>query len=150
MDFVTVQNDKGEWSRHAIEINLRMTGTTHPIMTMKLLNDGDYDPEQGLYITRRGEPRFYISSDNLMAPSYRGLLPDDILHIAAVHNVHYQPWQEAGVVFHLLGAVSQFGKLGLTAIGATPEEAEDWYRRTKDALDGETATDRADGPEAES
>ncbi len=138
VDFVTVQNPDGSWSRYAIEINLRMTGTTHPIMTLKLLNDGEYDAESGLYITRRGEPRYYVSTDNLMKPRYRGLLPDDVLDIAAVHDVHYQPWKETGVVFHLLGAVSQFGKLGLTAIGSTPAEAEAFFAAAECALDSAT------------
>jgi hypothetical protein len=137
VDFVAVENERGEWSRHAIEINLRMTGTTHPIMMMKLLNDGDYDADKGLYVTRRGEPRYYVSTDNLMEPHYRGLLPDDVLDIAAVHEIHYQPWKETGVVFHLLGAVSQFGKIGLTAIGATSDEAELFYQRAKRVLDSE-------------
>jgi hypothetical protein len=137
VDFVAVENERGEWSRHAIEINLRMTGTTHPIMMMKLLNDGDYDADKGLYVTRRGEPRYYVSTDNLMDPQYRGLLPDDVLDIAAVHEIHYQPWKETGVVFHLLGAVSQFGKIGLTAIGGTPDEAELFYQRAKHVLDTE-------------
>ena len=138
VDFVTVERDDGQWDRYAIEINLRMTGTTHPIMTMKLLNDGDYDSRTGLYVTRRGEPRYYVSTDNMMEPHYKGLLPDDVLDIAAVHDIHYQPWKETGVVFHLLGAVSQFGKIGLTAIGASPAEAHRLYERAKSALDRET------------
>jgi len=138
VDFVAVENERGKWSRYAIEINLRMTGTTHPIMIMKLLNDGEYDSEKGLYMTPRGEPRFYLSTDNLMAPHYLGLLPDDVLDIAAVHEVHYQPWKETGVVFHLLGAVSQFGKIGMTAIGASAAEADQLYQRTKRVLDLET------------
>jgi hypothetical protein len=142
VDFVTIQNERGEWKRYAIEINLRMTGTTHPLMTMKLLNDGEYDAEQGLYLTRRKEPRFYISSDNLTSETYRGLLPEDLLDIAAMHQLHYRPWQETGVVFHLLGALSQFGKVGVTAIGSSPEEARRWYERTEQALDRETRRPR--------
>ncbi len=144
VDFVTVETKSG-WERFAIEINLRMTGTTHPIMTMKLLNDGAYDDQSGLYVTRRGEPRYYVSTDNLTKPSYRGLMPEDVLDIAAVHDVHYQPWNETGVVFHLLGAISQFGKVGFTAIGASAEEAAGWYQRTVAALDRET-TPRGPGP----
>jgi PGM1 C-terminal domain/ATP-grasp domain len=135
VDFIAVQGESGSWNRYAIEINLRMTGTTHPMMTMKLLNDGRYDPERGLYITHRGEPRFYVSSDTLMAPHYRGLLPEDLLDLAAVHGLHYQPWNESGVVFHLLGALSQFGKLGLTAIGASPEQADALYAQAEGVLD---------------
>ncbi|MBX3126156.1 MAG: hypothetical protein KF718_05545 [Polyangiaceae bacterium] len=142
VDFVTVQNPDGSWSRFAIEINLRMTGTTHPIMTLKLLNDGDYDAKLGLYVTRRGEPRYYVSTDNLIKPHYQGLLPDDVLDIAAVHELHYQPWKETGVVFHLLGAVSQFGKIGLTAIGSSPDEADAFYERAQAALDAETVDEQ--------
>ncbi len=138
VDFITVQGEGGRWSRYAIEINLRMTGTTHPLMTLKLLNDGRYDPDKCLYVTHRGEARYYVSTDTLMQPHYRGLLPEDLLDIAAVHDLHYRPWNETGVVFHLLGALSEFGKLGLTAIGSTPEEAEQFYDRARDALDLET------------
>ncbi len=138
VDFVTVERKKGVWERHAIEINMRMTGTTHPIMTLKLTNNGEYDPSRGLYLTPRGEPRYYVSSDNLMSSSYAGLLPEDVLDIAAVHDLHYLPWKETGVIFHLLGAVSQYGKCGLTAIGATPTEARRWFDKTRAALDEET------------
>ncbi|MEB2312760.1 MAG: peptide ligase PGM1-related protein [Sorangiineae bacterium] len=143
VDFITVEDEHGVWSRYAVEINLRMTGTTHPIMTMKLLNDGAYDPEQGLYLTRRGEPRFYVSTDTLMARHYRGLLPEDLLDIAAIHELHYQPWKETGVVFHLLGALSQYGKLGLTAIGSSMAEAQSFYDRARETLDRETLEQRA-------
>jgi hypothetical protein len=139
VDFVTIEDDLGQWSRHAIEINLRMTGTTHPIMTLKLLNDGDYDADLGLYVTRRGEHRYYVSTDTLTSPAYRGLLPEDLLDIAAMHHLHYRPWAESGVVFHLLGALSQYGKVGLTAIGASPEEADYFFERAGQVLDLETA-----------
>lgn len=138
VDFVTVDRGRGKWDRYAIEINLRMTGTTHPMMTLKLLNDGAYDPDSGLYLTPRGQPRYYISTDNMMAESYRGLLPEDLLDIAAVHDIHFRPWKETGVVFHLLGALSQYGKCGVTAVGASPDEAEEWMERTREALDAET------------
>jgi hypothetical protein len=48
--------------------------------------------------------------------------------------------EETGIVFHLLGALSQFGKIGLTAIGSTPDEAELFYQRAKQA-DLETSGD---------
>jgi hypothetical protein len=39
----------------------------------------------------------------------------------------------------MIGAVSEFGKLGLTAIGNSPEEADMVFEDTLDALDEETA-----------
>ncbi len=140
VDFIAVEreDDPGRWDHYAIEINLRITGTTHPLMIMRMLNDGRYDPESGLYLTKRGEPRVYVSTDTLSSPSYRGLLVDDLLDIAAVHGLHYQPWTDSGVVFHMTGALSQFGKLGLTSIGEDHQSAQAWLDATREALDRET------------
>ena len=139
VDFVTVEKSPGNWERFAIEINLRMSGTTHPLMTMQMLNGGRYDPESGIYRTGRGDIRYYVASDSLTNPTYRGLLVDDMLDIASVHDLHYKPWTDAGVVFHLTGALSEYGKLGLIAIGESPEKAEHWFSETRRVLDRETS-----------
>jgi len=39
------------------------------------------------------------------------------------------------VTFNLIGAVSQFGKLGIVSIAASPEAAETLYTRTVSVLD---------------
>jgi len=41
-------------------------------------------------------------------------------------------------VFHLMGALSEFGKLGLTCIGDSPPEAEAFYNQVMQVLDHET------------
>ena len=46
------------------------------------------------------------------------------------------------MLFYLIGAVSQFGKLGLTAIANSPTEVDELYRRTLAVLDRETAYGR--------
>jgi hypothetical protein len=38
-----------------------------------------------------------------------------------------------------LGALSQYGKVGLTAIGASPEKADHFFQRAGQVLDLETA-----------
>ncbi len=129
VDFVTFRNPDGAWGRSAIEINLRMSGTTHPLMLMKLVNDGKYDAKTGVFRTRRGEERCYVASDSLMRPEYKGLAVEDLLDIAAVHGLHYRPWTDSGVIFQLTGALSQFGKVGITCIGATQVEAQQVVRR---------------------
>jgi len=140
VDFIAVRRSpEGPWEHYAIEINLRMTGTTHPLMLMRMLDGGDYDPSTGLYLTGRGDPRYYIATDSLTSERYRGLLVDDLLDIAAVHGLHYRPWADTGVVFHLCGALSQFGKLGITAIGGSPAEAQRSFDETRRVLDEETA-----------
>jgi len=42
-------------------------------------------------------------------------------------------------VFHLMGALSEFGKLGLTSIGNSQAEAQEIYDRVEAALDRATA-----------
>ena len=43
-----------------------------------------------------------------------------------------------GFLFHLIGALSQYGKLGMTAIGNSREEVEALYQRTLEILARET------------
>ncbi len=138
IDFVCAKNEQGSWQHYAIETNLRLGGTTHPMMLLRMMTGGRYDPDSGLYLTPRGEPQFYMATDSMQADSYRGLLVEDLLDIAAMGGLHYQSWSEAGVLFHFMGALSEFGKLGITAVGKTPEEAELWFCRTRETLDRET------------
>ncbi|HEY9661612.1 MAG TPA: peptide ligase PGM1-related protein, partial [Allocoleopsis sp.] len=58
--------------------------------------------------------------------------------IIAQHHLHFNSTTETGTVFHLIGCLSQFGKLGLTSIGNSAEEAEAIYNSVIAALDAET------------
>jgi hypothetical protein len=136
IDFVVVQNGR-DWDCYAIEINLRKGGTTHPFLMLKFLTDGKYDTPSGLFLTSTGRPRYYLASDNLTAPFYRGVGPDDLIDIAVYHELHFNATTERGVVFHLIGAMSQYGKLGVTCIGDSPADAEDLYRRILHVLEYE-------------
>jgi hypothetical protein len=49
----------------------------------------------------------------------------------------------------MIGAVSQFGKVGVVSIGNTPEEAEAIYQATVAVLDRETSYGRAGSNPAE-
>ena len=142
VDFICVQANDGSWERYAIETNLRLGGTTHPMMLLRMMTDGRYDPDTGLYLTPRSEPQFYIATDTMRSNSYRGLLVEDLLDIAAVDGLHYQAWSESGVLFHFTGALSEFGKLGITAVGKSPAEADHWFEKTRQVLDRETKGQR--------
>jgi hypothetical protein len=106
-----------------------------------MLTDGRYDPDAGLYLTPRGEPQFYVATDSLRSESYRGLLIEDLLDIAAANGLHYQADSESGVIFHFTGTLSEFGKLGITAVGKSPAEAADWFEQTRQVLDRETKSE---------
>lgn len=139
VDFVTVCDPKTkQWDVYAIEINLRKGGTTHPFMTLKLLTNGHYDLATGSFFSQQGQEKFYIASDNLRKDHYRGLLPNDLMDIIAYHRLHFDNSTRTGSVFHLMGALSEFGKLGLTSIGNSIEEAEAIHSQVETVLDAET------------
>jgi PGM1 C-terminal domain len=132
------------WDIQAIEINLRKGGTTHPFMTLKFLTNGDYDPGSGLFYSQHGRPKYYIASDNLQCPQYQGLMPNDLLDIITCYQLHFDSSTETGTVFHLMGALSEFGKLGLTSVGDSAAEADALYEQAVTILDRETgAIDQA-------
>lgn len=133
-DFVSVKED-GEWRHHAIEVNLRKGGTTHPFLTLRFLTDGTYNVDDGLFYSQTGRPKYYYASDSLQSDAYKGLGPVDLVDLAVEHELHFHSSPERGVVFHLIGALSEFGKLGLVCIGDNWQQAKFLYRKTKDTLD---------------
>ncbi len=138
VDFIAVPTADGKWDLEAIEINLRKGGTTHPFMTLKFLTNGYYQLADGLFYSQQGKPKYYVASDNLQHPHYRGLLPNDLMDIIAHHRLHFDTSTETGTVFHLMGCLSEFGKVGLTSIGNSLAEAQAIYRRVEEVLDRET------------
>lgn len=137
IDFLSVPAGEG-WRHLAIEINLRKGGTTHPFLMLQFLTDGRYDEASASFQTPTGQERCYYATDTLESPRYRGLTPEDLIDIAALNGLYFHAGQQEGVTFHLIGALSEFGKLGLVAIGADPARAEALYRRTVEVLERET------------
>jgi hypothetical protein len=137
IDFIAVRNDAGSWDTYAIEINLRKGGTTHPFLTLQFLTDGRYDPEAGVFTTPRGQEKCFVASDHVESPLYRAFTADDLFDIAVRHGVHFDQARQTGVVFHMLCALGDCGRCGLTAVGDTPAEADALYHRALAVLDEE-------------
>jgi len=143
VDFLVYRNHgEKEWRISALEINLRMGGTTHPYLALQFLTGGTLDPDTGLFLSPSGHAKYYRATDNLKSDAYRGLLPEDLIEILTYNKLHYNHVSESGVLFHLIGALSEFGKLGLTAIANSREEVDELYLRTLNILDSETAYGR--------
>ena len=138
VDFIAVLQPSGDWEIQAIEINLRKGGTTHPFMTLKLLTNGHYDLKTGEFYSQHQREKYYVATDNLQGDYYKGLLPDDLMEIVAQYGLHFDSSTKTGTVFHLMGALSEFGKLGLTCIGNSWEEAEAIYQQVENILNQET------------
>lgn len=137
VDFMSVKTETG-WKHYAIEINLRKGGTTHPFLMLQFLTDGHYDPYSGKYWIQDGRERFYFATDNLKSERYKGLTPLDLIDIAMYHGFHFDHSRVEGVMFHLISALSQYGKLGLVSIAESPEKAIANYEKVIDVLNAET------------
>jgi hypothetical protein len=136
VDFISVKEKDG-WKHYAIEVNLRKGGTTHPYLMLQFLTDGEYNADKGIYYTANGQPRYYFASDNLQNKLYTGLTPHDLIDIAMIHDLHYDGTSQEGVMFHLVGALSQYGKLGVICVGSSPERARFFYDETEKVLNRE-------------
>ena len=143
IDFVSTRAHN-VWQHYAIEINIRKGGTTHPFLTLQLLTDGTYDSATGLFRTKAGRPCFYVASDNLCDPAYTALTPRQVISAASRRGLAFDPDAERGVIFHLMGALREYGKLGAVCIGRTPEDAQDLFAKTIAMLRREAAPKAAE------
>ena len=145
LDFVVVRSN-GKWDPYAIEINLRKGGTTHPFLTLQFLTDGAYDPETATFTAPNGQQKFFVASDHVESPLYRSLTPDDLFDIVVRHDLHFNQTRQTGVVFHMMSALGEMGRTGLTAVGNSHEEAKAIYTRAVAVLDQEAQIGSAFAP----
>ena len=138
VDFVSTPSEDG-WSHYAIEINLRKGGTTLPYLMLDFLTDGRYDPGSGEFYTPTGEARYYYATDNLVKDSYVGLTPSELIDLTVLEGLHYNSSTQQGLVFHLLGSVTEHGKLGMVSIADSHKAAKRQYEMAVAALDRATA-----------
>src|SRR6266576_1863947 len=137
LDFVVVRSN-GKWEPYAIEINLRKGGTTHPFLTLQFLTDGCYNSETGIFTAPNGQQKFFVASDHVESPTYRTLTPDDLFDIVVRHDLHFDQTRQTGVVFHMMSALGEAGRTGLTAVGNSHPDAKAMYERAVAVLDEET------------
>lgn len=135
IDFMTVLQEDGSWKHYAIEINLRKGGTTHPLLMLQFLTDGRYNEETGEYHTAGGHKRYYFASDNVYNEKYKGLTPDDLIDISIYHDLFFDSATKEGIMFHLVGALSEYGKFGVLCVGSSPEKAREFYHKIIRVLD---------------
>ncbi len=133
LDFVTVRHGD-RWAAHAIEVNLRKGGTTHPFLTLQFLTDGRYVADTARFLTPNGAERHLVATDHLQDPSLRGLRVEDLFDLVARAGLHFDQSRQTGVVFHMISALTAYGRVGVTAIGESPEAADRLYAAAERAL----------------
>jgi hypothetical protein len=135
VDFVAAREDDGPWRVYAIEVNLRKGGTTHPYAALRNLVPGRYDVDAGQWVAANdGSPRAYSSTDNLVDPAWLGLAPKAVIDAVAAAGLQFDGERGTGVVLHMLSGLAIDGRLGLTAIGRTREEANALHAATAAAV----------------
>jgi hypothetical protein len=136
VDFVSVPDGAG-WRHRAIEINLRKGGTTHTFQMLQFLTQGCYNADRAQFVTPSGETRSYYATDNVVSPAYRQLTPQDLFEIAGQRGLRWDAASQTGVTFGLVGAIAEFGKLGMVAIDADVAAARRRFRSSVAVLDEE-------------
>ena len=126
--------EKNKWKHYAIEINLRKGGTTHPFLMLQFLTGGKYLAETGGFEMHDKKKRYYFATDNFKSESCKGMTPEDLIDVAICNDLHYNSTKEEGVMFHLIGALSQYGKLGIVCIADSPVKAKNLYNQTVNVL----------------
>ena len=139
VDFVVTCDATGNWTPYAIELNLRKGGTTHPFLTLQFLTGGRYDPVTALFTAPSGREKHMVATDHLESPLLRGLTLDDLFDIVARHGLHFDQARQIGIVFHMMSALSEHGRIGLTAVGDSPDQADQIYRRAERILTEEAS-----------
>jgi hypothetical protein len=135
LDFVVARDSAGDpWRPHAIELNLRKGGTTHPYETLAHLTGGSYDPKRAAFVTLTGQHKHYVATDHLEHDLLRALGSDGVLALARREDLRFHPLRRTGVVFHMLSSLDELGRCGFTAIADSAEEADAQYEHVQHEL----------------
>ena len=116
-------------------MNLRKGGTTHPFSALRSLVPGHYDTEVGAWLADAdGSTRAYRSTDNFLDPSLAERSPQSVIDAVREAGLQFDTDTGTGVVLHMLGCLAVDGRFGATAIGRTPEHADELYAATLAAV----------------
>jgi hypothetical protein len=125
MDFLVHRNGSPDALQVAMaEINLRLGGTTHPYVMAQLLTRSTYDTASGRLIDPNGDPVCYVASDNIKQPNLIGVAPSRVLDALDRSGLAFDPSTGTGATVHLLGALTDFGKMGTLCVARDVDEAE--------------------------
>jgi hypothetical protein len=112
------------------EINLRMGGTTHPYWMARLATRARWD-QAANQLAIGGRPLFYTATDNLKSAKLVRRRPAEVIEAVAARGLALRPGAGTGVALHLLGALPEHGKMGMTCVAASAAEADELDREIR-------------------
>ena len=135
IDFMAARSGPSPWELSALEVNLRKGGTTHPFSALRNLVPGHYDAAVGRWVTDAdGGPRAYRSTDNVVDPAWTGRPPASLIDAVRAARLVFDRERGTGVVLHMLACLAVDGRFGATAIGHTPEHADELFEELLTAV----------------
>jgi hypothetical protein len=100
-----------------------------PLLSLMFLTDGAYDAEHGRFLTRRGRERCSFANLAVSSPSFRSISPEELFDIVVRHGLHFDHTIQNGVVLHGLSALTECGRVGVTAVADSRPEARELHDR---------------------
>jgi hypothetical protein len=135
VDFAAARTStSSRWQLYGLEINLRRSGTSHPLSLLHNLAPGHYDGIAGTWSVGDGSQRYYRSTDNLVDPAWRGRPAGDVIDAIDRAGLAFDERHGVGSVLHMLNGLEVDGVVGLTTIGRSPEHMQRLYRAAVEAL----------------
>ena len=55
----------------------------------------------------------------------------ELFDVVVRHGLHFDQARRTGVVFHMISCLTECGRVGLTAVGDTPEDAWQIYEKAQ-------------------
>ncbi len=99
VDFAVVRSST-TWAIRGLEINLRKSGTSHPLSVLHNLTPGEYDADRAEWVTAEGTVRCYRSTDVFSSPALRDRTPAQVIRALRDSGLAFDRQRGAGVVLH--------------------------------------------------
>lgn len=107
---------------YAVEVNLRQTGTCHPIAFVKAAMKVWELDESGNLLGSDGKIRCYANKWTV-DPILTSLTSLDAIEVLQRENMAWDPETQLGVMLHITSAIHRHGFLEVTAVSHSQEEA---------------------------
>ena len=110
-------------------------GRDHPsVPDPAVLTDGNYDGERGVFLTPEGSQKYLVATDHFEDDRLKVLTVDGPFRRGGATRSAFRPARRTGVVFHMISCLTECGRIGMTAVGDSPEEAWRMYQEAEAVL----------------